>query len=84
VKEANRLLGKRKWGLADRYDPEASKAMARVLLTSQYNRGVTDPVELGGRWNRPSGAYGLDHQQLAKWAEYKGKVKEALRYKAPK
>jgi hypothetical protein len=65
VREANRLEGiearregrkARVWTYSDRYDPVKSREMAEVTLRWHYRRGVTCPVELGARWNRPDGS----------------------------
>ena len=55
VAEANRVAGTRRWTPADRHDPARSVEMARALLGWHYRRGVTDPVELAGRWRNPNG-----------------------------
>lgn len=56
VAECNRIAGEERWTLADRWDPQASLAMARAFMARQMERGVTDPVELVCRWNRPDGS----------------------------
>jgi soluble lytic murein transglycosylase-like protein len=55
VHEANRLVGKKRWSLADRRDPAAAREMASVILARHYRRGVTDPVDLASRWRNPHG-----------------------------
>ncbi len=64
VREANRLEAiearregrtARVWTYADRTCPSASREMAAVTLRHHYRRGVTCPVELGGRWRNPNG-----------------------------
>jgi hypothetical protein len=55
VREANRIAGSNRWKLSDRFCPQQSRAMARTILTWHYQRGVTDPVELACRWNKPFG-----------------------------
>jgi len=45
----------RTWTEADRLDPQASREMAEVTLRHHYRRGVTDPVQLAGRWRNPNG-----------------------------
>lgn len=55
VREANRIAGSNRWKLSDRTCPAKSRAMARTILTWHYRRGVTDPVELACRWNKPFG-----------------------------
>lgn len=64
VDEANRLerleakrdgRSPRTWTYADRLDPSASRDMAEVTLRWHYRRGVTDPVDLAGRWRNPNG-----------------------------
>ena len=54
VREANRVSGGN-WTLADRLDPEKSKAMAFATLVWHYKRGVINPVALAGRWRNPRG-----------------------------
>lgn len=46
----------RRWSDTDRYDPAANLDMAFVTLEHHYRRGVTDPVDLACRWNRPDGS----------------------------
>ena len=55
VREANRIVGKDLWTSKDRSDPQLSLAMAKVTLGYHYNRGVTDPIKLAGRWRNPHG-----------------------------
>lgn len=58
VAEANRVSGREKtpiWTKEDRKDPAQARAMAKATLLFHYNRGVTDPVELGGKWRDPYG-----------------------------
>jgi hypothetical protein len=64
VREANRLDAiearresrpARVWAPDDRLDPAASREMCAVTLRHHYRRGVTDPVDLGGRWRNPNG-----------------------------
>jgi len=55
VREANRIAGSNHWKLADRTCPAKSRAMARTILVWHVRRGVTDPVELACKWNRPFG-----------------------------
>jgi soluble lytic murein transglycosylase-like protein len=69
VSEANRIAGERRWKLSDRTCPKQSRAMARTILTWHYQRGVTDPVELACRWNKPFGKT---------TAHYRAKVKATL------
>lgn len=69
VREANRIAGENRWKLSDRLCPEKSRAMARTILTWHYRRGVTDPVELACRWNKPFGKT---------TAHYRAKVKATL------
>ena len=68
VREANRITGNR-WTYADRRDPARAKAMCLATLAWHYKRGVTDPVELGGRWRNPKG-------DAPRW--YKERVREAI------
>lgn len=53
VREANRIVGRRLWTLADRRDPQLARAMCLVTLQHHYNRGTRDPVELACRWRNP-------------------------------
>jgi soluble lytic murein transglycosylase-like protein len=53
VAEANRLLGREVFTLADRANPSASVAMARVVLGHHARRGISDPLELAARWRNP-------------------------------
>lgn len=69
VREANRLAGSNRWKLSDRTCPAKSRAMARTILTWHYRRGVTDPVELACRWNRP-------YSKAS--AQYRAKVRATL------
>lgn len=69
VSEANRIAGYNRWKLSDRLCPQKSRAMARTILTWHYQRGVTDPVELACRWNKPFGQT---------TAHYRSKVKATL------
>ena len=69
VREANRLAGSKRWMLTDRTCPVKSRAMARTILNWHYQRGVTDPVELACRWNKPFGE---------PTAKYRAKVRLAL------
>jgi len=55
VREANRIVGERRWAYGDRSDPIKSQEMCRVTLERHYRRGVTDPVKLAGRWRNPNG-----------------------------
>ena len=54
VEEVNRITGL-KYHESDRYSPTLSERMAYAFLEYQYRRGVTDPVALACRWNRPNG-----------------------------
>jgi hypothetical protein len=56
VAEANRLAGRQLWTLADRRNPQLSRAMARVILEHHYRRGHTDAVSLACRWRNPYSA----------------------------
>lgn len=69
VREANRIAGENRWKLSDRLCPTQSRAMARTILTWHYRRGVTDPVDLACRWNKPFGQT---------TAHYRAKVRAAL------
>jgi hypothetical protein len=78
VAEANRLESiearreerpARTWTVADRTDPDASREMCAVTLRWHWRRGVTDPVDLGGRWRNPSG-------NAPEW--YKARLRAAL------
>ncbi len=69
MREANRIAGSNRWKLSDRFCPQKSRAMARTILTWHYRRGVTDPVELACRWNKPFGQT---------TAHYRAKVKATL------
>ena len=69
VSEANRIAGSNRWKLSDRLCPQQSRAMARTILTWHYRRGVTDPVDLACRWNKPFGQT---------TAHYRAKVKATL------
>ncbi len=80
VREANRLEGiearregrtARVWTYADRTCPEASREMAAVTLRWHYRRGVTCPVELGGRWRNPS-----SHNPAPDW--YLERIRQAI------
>jgi len=53
LREANRLVGYDRWDLLDRWNPQESRAMARITLVWHFNRGTTDPVELACRWRNP-------------------------------
>lgn len=55
VREANRIVGTRRWTYADRLDPFESEAMCRVTLERHWRRGVRDPVALACRWRNPDG-----------------------------
>jgi hypothetical protein len=83
VAEANRLeviearregRPARTWTVADRTDPDASREMCAVTLRWHWRRGVTDPVELGGRWRNPNG-------DAPEW--YKERLRRALRSGEP-
>jgi hypothetical protein len=56
VAEANRLAGRRLWTLADRRNPQLSRAMAHVILAHHYRRGNRDAVSLALRWRNPYSA----------------------------
>ena len=55
VDEANRIVGRRIWTLADRRDPQLSRAMCLATLRWHQDRGVVDPVALACRWRNPHG-----------------------------
>jgi hypothetical protein len=55
VREANRIVGKETWTVDDRTNTQLSRAMAKVFFEHHYDRGVKDPVALGGRWRNPNG-----------------------------
>ena len=55
VDEANRIAGRKLWVYEDRLEPMKAKAMAFTTLRFHYLRGVTDPIELGCKWNTPYG-----------------------------
>lgn len=55
VREANRLVGERRWRYEDRRDPDKAVAMCRTTLEWHYRRGVRDPVALACKWHRPYG-----------------------------
>ena len=78
VDEANRIdaiyarrYGRkaRVWVYADRIDFAKSEDMTELILIRFYRLGVTDPVDLACRHNRPDGFVG---------PEYWGKVKVEL------
>lgn len=69
VEEANRIIGRQEhplWTDADRLNPQQARAMAKVTLTYHYNRGVTDPVKLGGKWRDPYGKVAAEERRLGK------------------
>jgi len=69
VREANRISGFPHFTQMDRWDVQRSRAMARTILVWHFRRGVTDPVDLACRWNRPFGEAA---------AEYRAKAIQAL------
>ena len=69
VREANRITGSNRWKLSDRFCPKQSRSMARTILVWHLQRGVTDPVELACRWNKPFGQT---------TAQYRAKVEATL------
>lgn len=75
VREANRIVGEKRWTYKDREDPEKAKEMCRVTLERHYLRGVTNPVDLACRWRNPLG-------NCPKW--YRERVKKAIKEKETK
>lgn len=68
VREANRIIGYNEWTLEDRNNPTEARLMCAVTLQWHYGRGVTDPIDLACRWNKPDGKAS---------ARYRRKVKQA-------
>jgi hypothetical protein len=77
VAEANRIVGAQRWTPADRRNPQASLAMAWTVLGWHYGRGVTDPVELACRWNRPDGSARAGYRMKAEREARKFSRKDA-------
>jgi hypothetical protein len=53
VAEANRIVGELRWVDEDRTDVQKSIDMCWVTLEWHYRRGVTNPVDLAGKWRNP-------------------------------
>jgi len=75
VDEANRIentyarasqRAPRVWSYADRADPVASREMCELTMIWHYRRGITDPVDLACRWNRPDGGLNVAYRKKIK------------------
>lgn len=71
VRDCNRIAGESRWTMADRLDPDKSRAMFRVY-SEHYSRGAGDEV-VARRWN--SGPTG-DKKPVS--VKYWNKVREQM------
>ena len=73
VREANRLAGSEQWTLADRADSGKSRAMAWITLAHHYRRGVTNAVDLAGKWRNPYSVAPLWYRRRVRAALARGR-----------